>query len=227
MPYFTPMNLHETKFIYVGDPLCSWCWGISPQLKRLRDTYSERFPFELVVGGLLPYEDEPLSPIYKRFLRRHWAEVQALSGQPFNFEVLAEESNFVYNTERPCRAVAAVRKMAPEYTFDFFDSVQRAFYLDNRDTNQLQSYFPLLEQYRLDPQEFVSLFNQEEVRKDAHDDFSWAKQVGVKGFPTMLLQHRGELHAIAMGYSTFERMNRIVGNVLLGLRPGDNPVNLN
>ncbi|MFQ5523922.1 MAG: DsbA family protein, partial [Acidimicrobiia bacterium] len=39
-----------TKLIYVGDPMCSWCWGFAPEIEDLADEY----PVEVVVGGLRP-----------------------------------------------------------------------------------------------------------------------------------------------------------------------------
>ncbi len=33
---------HQTdlEFIYVGDPMCSWCWGFSPALEQMGTRYS-------------------------------------------------------------------------------------------------------------------------------------------------------------------------------------------
>ena len=29
----------DKEIIYVGDPMCSWCWGFSPVLKRIEAEY--------------------------------------------------------------------------------------------------------------------------------------------------------------------------------------------
>ena len=50
----------KQEIIYVGDPMCSWCWGISPDLIKLRDHYREsQVAFRIVLGGLRPGGGDP------------------------------------------------------------------------------------------------------------------------------------------------------------------------
>lgn len=207
-----------TKFIYVGDPLCSWCYGISDELEKLKDSYPS-FPFEVVVGGLRTHEVHPMNKDLRRFLYEHWEQVTALSGQPFNYAILDPENKFVYDTEKPCRAVVAFRHLQPESTLSFFKSIQHTFFRENQDTGKVETYFPLLTPFGVDASDFEALFLKEEVRKETTDDFMWARQVGANSFPTMLLQYEQTLWAIAIGYSTFERMDAIVQRILNGETP--------
>ncbi|MDX2249258.1 MAG: DsbA family protein [Bacteroidia bacterium] len=207
-----------TKFIYVGDPLCSWCYGISEELEKLRSGY-KNYPFEIVVGGLRTHETRPMDVQLKKFLYEHWEQVTELSGQPFNYAILNADREFVYDTEKPCRAVVAFRHLKPESTLSFFKSVQHAFYRNNQDTNKVETYFPLLKQFEVNEESFTELFFREEIRKETTDDFLWARQVGANSFPTMLIQHNRTLWAIAIGYSTFDRMDMIVKRILNGEAP--------
>lgn len=201
-------------FIYIGDPLCSWCYGIGPAVDRIREKHP-RFGLKLVMGGLRPYTESPMDSSMKEMLRGHWKHVEEATQQPFNYDLLQEESeDFVYNTERPCRAVATVRKIKPGSEWTFFKDVQDAFYHKNQDTNQLETYFTLLEKLDIDPEVFTTEFNSETMRKDTNDDFMWAKQVGVTGFPTLLLGNNSELHAISMGYSPFETIEEVMEKIL-------------
>ncbi len=50
----------KQEIIYVGDPMCSWCWGISPALTELRDHFAkEKIAFKVIVGGLRPGGGDP------------------------------------------------------------------------------------------------------------------------------------------------------------------------
>lgn len=40
----------DLEFVYVGDPMCSWCWGFAPALEELQDRYD--IPLRTVMGGL-------------------------------------------------------------------------------------------------------------------------------------------------------------------------------
>ena len=218
---FFDMDLQKTEILYVGDPLCSWCYGIAPELQKLKDEYAPDIPFHTIVGGLRPYETQVMDKRMKAFLRDHWVHVQERSGNPFSYALLEKDApEFVYNTERPCRAVVTVRKIAPDKTFEFFKSVQHAFYAENKDTNLQETYQPLLEGLGISYDQFAEQFESEAVRKETTDDFLWAKNVGVTGFPTVILKHEGQLFALALGYSTFERMKKHMDNILAGRPPG-------
>ncbi|MCZ6504367.1 MAG: DsbA family protein, partial [Actinobacteria bacterium] len=75
------MNTHLRKLIYVGDPMCSWCWGFAPEIESLADEY----PVEVVVGGLRPGPSaQPLDDRMAASLRHHWVEVSERTNQPFD-----------------------------------------------------------------------------------------------------------------------------------------------
>lgn len=42
------------KVIYYTDPICSSCWGIEPQLRKLKLEYGNAVEIEYRMGGLLP-----------------------------------------------------------------------------------------------------------------------------------------------------------------------------
>ena len=39
------------KLIYYTDPICSSCWGIEPQLRKLKLEYGNHFDIEYRMGG--------------------------------------------------------------------------------------------------------------------------------------------------------------------------------
>lgn len=42
------------KVIYFTDPICSSCWGIEPQIRKLKLEYGNSIEIEYRMGGLLP-----------------------------------------------------------------------------------------------------------------------------------------------------------------------------
>lgn len=42
------------KVVYFTDPICSSCWGIEPQLRKLKLKYGNSIDIEYRMGGLLP-----------------------------------------------------------------------------------------------------------------------------------------------------------------------------
>lgn len=196
----------DTEIIYVGDPMCSWCWGISPALHQLEHEAAQKgIPFRIVVGGLRPGGGDPWNEQFQNFLKHHWEEVNTRSGQPFGYE-LFERASFNYDTEPSCRAVVSVRKLAPALEQRFFELIQHYFYVQNEDPGTVDFYRPICEKLAIDFAEFSNCFQSEEMRKATLADFEMNRQWGVRGYPTVLLRQGNQLVPIARGFATFEQM---------------------
>ena len=194
------------ELIYVGDPMCSWCWGISPELHRLEQAAAANdIPYRIVVGGLRPDDGEVWNEQFRGFLRHHWEEVNERSGQPFGYE-LFDLAHFQYNTEPSCRAVVAARTMDAAVASRFFELTQHHFYVQNRDPKEVAFYRPICLALGLDFERFARLFDSEEIRRETQRDFQLNRSWGVRGYPTVVLAKAGKLYGLATGYSTFEEM---------------------
>ena len=73
------------EIIYVGDPMCSWCWGFAPVLTRIKADYGAIAPLRVVVGGLHAFDTEPMNNDYKATIKHHREQVAEATGQPFNY----------------------------------------------------------------------------------------------------------------------------------------------
>jgi len=202
------------EIIYVGDPMCSWCWGISPALIKLRDHFvPEKIAFKVLVGGLRPGGGEPWNDEMKNFLKHHWEQVNERSGQPFGYALMDREE-FNYDTEPSCRAVVAARPLVKEREMEFFEAIQRKFYVDSEDPNLSSFYQSICKEFDVDFQGFVERFESEEVKKETMAEFQLNRQWGVSGYPTMILLNNDKLHMIAHGYAEFEQMRDTVNHWL-------------
>ena len=196
----------DEEIIYVGDPMCSWCWGISPALHQLElQAAGAGIPFRIVVGGLRPGGGDPWNDQFQKFLKHHWEEVNQRSGQPFGFD-LFERDNFNYDTEPSCRAVVAARLLDPTKEHRFFELVQHHFYVRNEDPTQAAFYEPICKTLGLDYQQFLDRFNAQDVRDLTRAEFALNRQWGVRGYPTVIFRKGEKLYSLAGGYATFEQM---------------------
>ncbi len=203
----------DEEIIYVGDPMCSWCWGISPQLNALqRYGVQEGIPFTLVMGGLRPGGGEEWNAEFKSFLKHHWEEVNKRSGQPFGYD-LFEQEYFQYDTEPACRATVTVRTMAPEKTLSFYELVQSSFYVDSNDPKLVEFYEPICKKLDLDFTEFAEKFASQEMKDATTQDFGQSRQWGVTGFPSVIYRKKDKLYIIAQGFSSYEIMKEAIEEI--------------
>ncbi len=194
------------EVVYVGDPMCSWCWGIAPNLQRLAEHCRDSgLAFRVVVGGLRPGGGDAWTGQFKRFLEHHWREIGKLTGQPFGYELL-ERDAFDYDTEPACRAVVAARPQAGAAELDFFYAVQRKFYVDNEDPKDVDFYRDICAALELDFDRFRERFESDEVRAETLAEFQLNRSWGVTGYPTVLVRTTDRRTTLATGYATFEDM---------------------
>lgn len=206
------MSQEKPRLIYFGDPMCSWCYGFAPELEKVVHEFSDRVDLELVMGGLRPYNTQTMVEL-KGFLTEHWEEVNHRSAQPFSYEIL-NDTKITYDTEPPSRAVVLVRSLKPEVEMDFFKEVQKLFYQKNKNLHLVESYFPLLEQFGIDKDAFTSAFESEEMKQKIREDFTKSADYGVRGFPTLVLQHGSDLYLISNGYAESENLIKKINNKL-------------
>lgn len=197
--------------IYVGDPMCSWCYGFAPELSKAVNELKEKVDIQVVTGGLRPYNTETMQDL-AGFLRGHWREVHERSGQPFSYEILQED--YVYDTEPPSRAVHVVRSMKPGIELDFFADLQTLFYEKNANMNTVESYLPLVKKYGLDPEEFKEKFASEAMKALVKVDFQLSESMGVRGFPSLILRKGEDYYLVSNGYTTADLIVKAVSRVL-------------
>jgi putative protein-disulfide isomerase len=113
----------ERELIYIGDPMCSWCFGFVPVMQALYEKYRSSIPMRIVVGGLRTGPEQIVDAERIAFLRSHWQQVTARTGQRFNTDIL-NSTGWLYDTELACRAVVVMRKLQPELVFPYFVALQ-------------------------------------------------------------------------------------------------------
>ncbi|WP_179315260.1 DsbA family protein [Winogradskyella undariae] len=200
----------DEELFYIGDPMCSWCWGISPQINALeRYATQEQIKFNLLMGGLRPGGGQDWSKSFKRFLEHHWHQVNKTSGQPFDFSIFKKDE-FNYDTEPACRAVITVRTIAPDKTLTFYELVQYYFYVESKDPKQLDFYKVICEKLDIDYQTFSDTFNSESMKVATQNDFIKSRELGVRGFPSIIYRHKDQLYTIASGYTEFEDLKAVI-----------------
>lgn len=202
----------DRELIYVGDPMCSACWGIAPELATLNTWAGEHgVPFTVLVGGLRPGGGDAWTADFRGFLRHEWETLAARTGQPFDTAFLDRDA-FDYDTEPACRAVVVAGERLDD-VYPFFASVQRRFYADNEDPTQVEFYDAVCRAHGLDVEAFRQRFASAEAREATRAEMMRARSLGARAFPTVLFRDGDAVHTVAVGLTTAEAMIAAVGTL--------------
>jgi putative protein-disulfide isomerase len=201
----TEAALPARRVLYFADPMCSWCWGFSPVIAVIAAACAERrVPVRLCTGGLRAGETRPMDERSRAYVRHHWEQVAAQTGQPFDFAFFTRD-RFVYDTEPACRAAVAIRNLVPDAALAYLAAVQRAFYAENRDVTDEDVLAGVAAAYT-DADDFRAVFRAPEVYEATQADFRLTQGLGIGGFPTVLLQDGRQLAALTTGWQPIESL---------------------
>lgn len=199
--------------IYVVDPMCSWCYGFAPVIKRIVAEQEENMQFKLVMGGLRPGTELPLDEQMKESIKHHWQDVEKISNQPINYSFF-EREDFVYDTEPGCRAVVTIRYLKPESEFEMLEEIQSAFYSKNQDVTNPEVLAAIAGKFDVEAEAFLEKFNSEEMKEKTQQDFIIARHLQANAFPSLYLLNGTSVHLLSRGYRTYDGMAAHLRNAL-------------
>ena len=198
------------KLIYVGDAMCSWCYGFAKPLDELLADPQAAAPLQLalVMGGLRPFTTEPITPARADELSGHWRRVAEASGQVFREapDTAMHRPGFVYDTEPAARATVTVRSLWPQHVWRYFKTVQHAFYTDGENVTEPAVLADVAGQLGLDRSAFLKAFASQPMRDATLQDFRQAQAWGILGFPAVVAEQGTGLHLVANGYTAIDTL---------------------
>jgi putative protein-disulfide isomerase len=112
--------------------------------------------------------------------------------------------------------VVTAGNLAPDSIFAMFKAIQSAFYAKGRDVTQRESLADLAAELGLDRVAFLQTFDSDEAHARVRAHFKQARQVGVRGFPTLILQQGETLHLIANGWQPLDEIREKIEMQLAG-----------
>ena len=210
----------ENSLVYVGDPMCSWCYGFGVPLQQLLEQLPG-VPLAVVLGGLRAYNQEVMPDALKSTLHHHWSEVTKRSGKPFGKGQFDREG-YIYDTEPACRAVVTIRAHAAEHTLAMYHAIQHAFYAMGRDITQTSVLADvwqklvdskILGNVEFSSSEFIEAFESDSIKTQTRNDFAMVQQWCIRGFPALIAVVNGEARLVSNGYMEADEMLQRVQQV--------------
>lgn len=197
--------MDEPHLIYFSDPMCSWCYGFSPVISAIRQAFGAALPIRLVMGGLRPGTETPMTQQAREEVVGHWSHVHEATGLPFDGAALSREG-FVYDTDPAARAVVVARRADPDMAIPYLIRAQQAFYAEGRDVTSGEVLGDLAAELGLDRDAFLQDWETEDARQETWRDYAVSQRAGVTGFPTLVAGPNadGAFGVVTRGYAPAE-----------------------
>ncbi|MFP4095137.1 MAG: DsbA family protein [Cyclobacteriaceae bacterium] len=204
------------ELMYCYDPLCGWCYGFSPVVRQLEQTFSNQLPFTAYSGGMAT--GERAAPIGQAFayIKQALGTVEQHTGVRFGqgFRDLLEEGSYVYNSEPPARALTVFKSVSNKSSLALAHALQQAIFDEGKNLNEAEVLAAIAEEQGLKSDIFLKLFEQEKYRQKTLEEFAFVQKMGVSGFPTLLYRNGRKLYILSRGYQAYEPLRESIEKLL-------------
>jgi len=171
------------KVIYFTDPICSSCWGIEPQLRKLKLEYGNSLEIEYRMGGLLPDWSYNSSGISKPSdVAHHWDEVSAYYDMPIDGDIWLEDP--LNSSYPPSIAYKAAQMQDNEKAILFLRAIREMVFLQKKNIAKWEHLASAAKQVGLNVEQLKIDF-EGNAKTLFEEDLKLTKQFGVRGFPTI------------------------------------------
>ena len=202
------------KVVYYTDPICSSCWGIEPQLRKLKLEYGDVIDIEYRMGGLLPDWTYNSGGISKPSdVAHHWDEVSVHYDMPIIGDVWIEDP--LSSSYPPSIAFKAAQIQDNGKAILFLREIREMVFLKKKNITKWEHLETAAKSVGLDIIQFKKDY-EGRAQDLFKEDLKLGKELGVRGFPTMFFTDTTGKTEIVYGskpYSAYE-------SVLLKLNPG-------
>jgi len=208
----------KPQVVYVYDPLCGWCYGFSPVMDRLAEKYRMLADFRVISGGMvLGNRVGPLSDIAP-YIRKAYKDVEKLSGVKFGekyLEILFGQANWIMNSEPPSLIHALLISEFPDRQTEVSGMIQRGIYQQALAPSSEELAFWVGAQFGKSREWIQSNLHSTSTNELMNRQFDLSKQLGVTGYPAVLLWNKGQWFMLARGFTEYESLEHTIEKILL------------
>jgi putative protein-disulfide isomerase len=206
--------------IYCYDAYCGWCYGFSPVMKQLAETYKDRLKFEVLSGGMIISDKPKPIGVTADYIQKAYQVVEEHTGIEFGKDYLWHifnpgESDWFPDSLKPAIALSIFKEFYPDRQVAFAADLQHALHYEGRDLCDDEAYRHLLEKYSIREELFYQYMKDPAYEEHARYEFALCKQLQVTGYPAVLLQtSETKFYLVTRGYSPYQPLQERIESIL-------------
>jgi putative protein-disulfide isomerase len=196
----------SVELYYVTDPICSHCWALEPVLRKFVDQYGRYFNMHTLMGGLLEkwdgFADVSNGISGPADVAGHWREVGEHSRMPIDGTVWYDnpiESSFI-----PSRVYKVIQEKNSDLANAFLRRAREELFAFNKNIAQDEVLIHIVNQVGLDGEAIIHESKLPEANTSLHEDFQLVRELGVRGFPTIVMVNEEQKGVRIVGARTLE-----------------------
>ena len=211
-------NNAQLEILAFTDPVCTWCWGSEPVLRKIETWYGEQVDLRYVMGGLVKdirafYDsaneiggDPERSNLQ---VARHWLEASERHGMPVQTDGFRLFSTETVSTYPQNIAFKASELSDPTLASRYLRRMREASAAEARETGRLEVLIELAGEIGLDVATFIGRLNDGSAERAFNEDLDLTRRYGIRGFPTFVFRV-GKRELKLGGYQDFKAIQAVI-----------------
>jgi len=196
------------------DPMCTWCWGSEPIIRRLRTVFGDQIEFRYVMGGLVEdfdnFYDAANDIAEPNDVGPHWEEASRHHGMPVDTQIF--ETDPAQSTYPASKAFTAARQQDTELAHRYLRRIREAYATQVRNVNHREEQVKIAESVGLNLDEFTTALDNGTAQAAFEQDLSRTRQAGVRAFPTYHIEGPAGEKQLS-GFQSFEELAAVLKTV--------------
>ncbi|WP_109696724.1 ClpXP adapter SpxH family protein [Chitinophaga deserti] len=217
----TASKQKSVKVIYFTDPICSTCWGIEPQLRKLKLEYGKDVEISYHMGGLLPDWSYNSGGISKPSdVAHHWDEVSLYYKMPIDGDVWLTDP--LPSSYPPSIAFKAAQLQDEQKAIAFLRTLREMVFLQKKNITKWEHMEQAGQLAGLDTRQLKT--DYEGKAKELFDqDLLLARKMGVRGFPTLFISNAAGDTELIYGFKPYVNIENGIRKVNAGVTKNEYP----
>lgn len=204
-----PLREKEISIVYFTDPICSTCWIIQPQLRKLQLEYSDFVNVEYKMGGLLPSWEN-----YNRFgitkpsdVAAHWNEVCSFYEMPVNKNIWLEDP--LPSSYPPSIAFKAAQLQDTGKAVLFLRRIREMVFLEKKNIIKKEHLFTAAYDSGLDAARLLRDL-EGKAQDNFREDLLLSDMLHIKMLPTLFFSNKEGVQLALNGFQPYESFEEII-----------------
>lgn len=194
--------------VYFTDPICSSCWGIEPQLRKLKLEYGALADVRYHMGGLLADWSYNSGGISKPSdVAHHWDEVSRYYEMPIDGDVWLEDP--LPSSYPPSVAFKAAQLQDEAAAVRFLRLIREMVFLEKKNITRWEHLVRAAAMAGLDTQRFRQDYEGPATGL-FREDLALARKMGVRGFPSIFISGPEGLPELVYGVNAYPAYEAVI-----------------
>lgn len=209
------------EIIEFTDPVCTWCWGSEPILRKLETRYSNDVKIGFVMGGLVKdmndFQDEfngiggenDLSTVNEQ-IASHWIKASERHKMPVEtkgFSLFTKDHTSTYPSNI---AYKAAQFQGEEIAHHFLRRIREAAATEAKQVNRLDVLKELASSVGLDEQQWLIDMENGRAEKEFEKDLALCQQFQIYAFPSYLVKDETGKGILLRGFQSYETFQQAI-----------------